>query len=193
MTTHNRLYDGDTFEHKGYTFKVEFPHDSDMREPWKESSGHGNVTGWERRDKLPGERVLVTEDRAYGAKRFYDFAGAVKTARKDGWGCKHSTGETVDGKFVFTSGHATKGELALCAAECDYDYLRRWCNDDWTYINVHVTLLDDDGDETDTDEWLGGVEDSDNGDYRGECAREMADEIVSRLEVAQPDAVLSEN
>lgn len=183
------LLDGDTFKHRGYTFKVEFPYDTDMREPWSEADGHGTVSDWRSKDsKAPGERVLCTD---HGRARFYDFAGAVKTARKDKWGCKHS--KMVDGTFV--SGHDTPGTLAACAAESDFQYLKDWCEDRWHYLDVHVTLMknEDEEDERNIDKWLGGVEDSDNGKHATEVAYELADEIIAHIEVDPPHAHLSEN
>lgn len=197
--TRQTIHDGDEFTHKGYTFKLTIDRDDYMGEPWKESDGHGTVSDW-RRDvdsmpsKAPGERVLV-RDRS--SARYYDFAAAVKTARKDGWGCKHSYTYNV-GRYVFVSGHATAGELAQCAAECDYDRMRRWCTDDWWWVTARVDLMDVEesvrtltspSGEYDT---LSGIE-SDAGAYFDDVARELADQIVARIEVDTPDVQLSEN
>ena len=79
------FHDGETFDFtvNGKTYTATIEHDENHGAPWDECDGHGEVTDWEWRDKLPGELVL-SEDRH--AKRFYDFAGAVKLARRDGWG-----------------------------------------------------------------------------------------------------------
>lgn len=191
------LSSGDTFERKGYTFKVTLERDDCLGAPWEEHDGHGTVSKWRTShkvgaDKAPGERVLHRDRNSY---RLYDFAGAVETARKDGWGCKHSYSYDL-GARVFVSGHRTAGELAHCAAECDYDRLRRWCQDDWYWCTIVVTLIEFDEDdrevETDETETLGGVE-SDSGAYLTSTAHELADEIISRLEVEDPDVVRSEN
>jgi hypothetical protein len=188
---------GDTFEYRGYTFKITIDRDDHMGEPWKEHDGHGTVSDWRRSDKIgadkaPGERVLVSDRHSY---RLYDFAAAVQTARKDGWGCKHSYAYNV-GRYVFVSGHKTAGELAACAAECDYERMRRWCNDGWYWCTVSVRLIEFDEDdqevETDETESLSGIE-SDSGAYLGDVARELAGEIISRLEVDDPDVQRSEN
>lgn len=78
-------YAGETItcEVDGFTATATLHFDGDHGAPWEEECGHGPVSDWTRRDKLPGEFVL-NEDR--GSKRFYDFAGAVKIARRDGWG-----------------------------------------------------------------------------------------------------------
>jgi hypothetical protein len=77
------LYDGDTFEHEGLTFKVRFENDDDAEAPWERSDGHGVVSEWTRRDKRPGERVL-SSDR--NLKRYYDVQQSTQTAKRDGWG-----------------------------------------------------------------------------------------------------------
>lgn len=191
--TSKHLYDGDTFEHRGHTFRVTFPQDEDAGTPWDNCDGHGPVSDWTTRDKAPGERVLVSDRHS---KRYYDVREATIIARRDGWGCKHVTplvdGETTEKTWRERSGHATKGEMIACAVDCDFEYLRRWCADLWSYVSVIVTLLDEGGEETDESESLGGVE-SEPSEYLEETARELADEILSRVEVDEPNVQLSEN
>lgn len=95
--------------------------------PWEQCDGHGPVSEWTARDKRPGERVLC-EDRP--SKRFYDFAEAVRIAKRDGWDTQ-------------PYGTGTANERAARAAEADYKFLRSWCNDDWRYIGVAVTVTRD--------------------------------------------------
>ena len=72
-----------TIVYRGYELKAEVVPDEDMGPPWKEHDGHGPVSEWRSgSSKRPGERILC-EDR--GHCRFYDFAEAVKIARKDKW------------------------------------------------------------------------------------------------------------
>lgn len=171
------MYDGDTFEHKGRTFRVTFPHDDSMQEPWKEHDGHGIVSDWTTRDKGPGERVLVADQHH---RRYYDFAETLKLARKDGWGVK-------DGK---REGETDRAYTAR-AVEEDFEFLRAWCADEWTWIGVVVTLLED-GEPTTEVESLWGIE-SNAGEYLETVARELADEIMARVEVETPQAQVSEN
>lgn len=185
----DKLYNGDTFERGAYTFKVEYERDEDMGEPWEEHDGHGVVSEWTTRDKAPGERVLVA-DRSH--RRYYDVQASTKLARKDGWGCRHTTATEVDGVRVVNSGHATRGEAIACAVESDFEYLRAWCNDEWAWTSVLVTLLDEDGKSTDIRESLSGI-DGDHGDYLTTVAYELADEIIARIEVETPDVLVSEN
>ena len=156
------LYDGETFEHEGLTFRVNFEPDSDAGEPWSREDGHGEVSDWTSRDKQPGERILCSDR---GRKRYYDFAGAVKLARKDGWDAPPYGGKP--------------GERAARAANADFERMQAWCNDQWSYVGVVVTLLDTDGDPTRETESLWGVES--DGDYSSECARELAGEIATRI------------
>ncbi len=154
----------------GYTVRVQIDVDLDAGTPWENCDGHGPVSGWERRNKLPGELILC-EDR--GSKRFYDFAAAVKIARRDAWDTKpYNTG--------------TAGERAHRAVMADYEYLRRWCNYQWRYIGVIVTLYRH-GAEVSTDS-LWGVED-DGGSWRETAARLVNDAIAADTRVAFVDYV----
>lgn len=148
-----------------FTFKIEFHDDNADGPPWTRSDGHGAVSDWERRSKRPGELVLV-EDR--GFKRFYEFQGACKIARREGWNTEPFD---IEGE--------TKGQRAARAARADYEYLRQWCNDVWSYVGVVVTLLDDDGNETDVDASLWGVETYK--DYHHQVALELANELIGEF------------
>ena len=150
-----------TITRHGLTFRVTIEHDTDHGAPWENEDGHGPVTDWEHRDKRPGELVLDSDGRA---KRFYDFAEACRIAQRDGWDAPpYKTG--------------TARQRAARAARADFDYLRAWCRDDWHYVGVIVTLLDEDGDEVDSAS-LWGVEDSDSA-YVDEVAADLADELAA--------------
>lgn len=147
---------------KTLTFSVKFEDDTDAGEPWANSDGHGTVTEWERRDKKPGELVL-NSDR--GSKRFYDFAGACRTALAEGWDAA-----------PYNDGSETKRQQAAKAARADYEYLREWCADLWHYVGVIVTLLDDEGEETEVRDSVWSVEARDG--FHHEQARLLADELA---------------
>ena len=143
---------------QGYSVRVRVDYDEDIGPPWKWSDGHGPVSDWRSKEsKAPGERIL-SEDR--GSARFYDFAEAVKLARKDGWG-----GEG-----------ATAGERAAHAAERDFEYLRGWCTDQWHYIVVGVEVSRN-GAVLETD-YCGGIEDLN--DYWREHAAEHARYVIEQ-------------
>jgi hypothetical protein len=167
-----------TFDHRGHTFRLRTERDECISEPWKEFDGHGIVSEWTSRSKSPGERVLVADRNRY---IYYDVAESLKIAKRDKWG-------TADGQREGESVRAYRAR----AVEADFEFCRGWATDEWCYVSVGVTLLDDDGDETDETEWLGGVE-SNSEAYIEEIGRELADEILSRVEVDEPNAVLSEN
>lgn len=144
-----------------FTFAVKFERDDDAGAPWDNFDGHGPVTDWETREKRPGELVLNRDGRAC---RFYDYAEAVRIAKRDGWNSPpYETDESL-------------GQRAARAARADYEYLRAWCADEWGYVGVIVTLLDDAGEPTEVEDALWGVETF--GDYHHETARQIADELA---------------
>ena len=145
---------------KGYTAQIEIERDEHMGEPWKEHDGHGNVTEWVTRDKRPGERLLCS-DRSQ--KRFYDYQGAIEKARAEGWDAPpYSTG--------------TKGEQAVRAVNADFELLRAWCNDEWYWCGVIVTVCKN-GVTIGTDS-LWGIESC--GDYWQEIGTDMAHGIMEQ-------------
>jgi hypothetical protein len=133
--------------------------DEDVGPPWEEHDGHGIVSGWTRRDKAPGEIVLASDAGRY---RYYDFAGSVKIARRDGWG--------ADG--------VTKGERAHRAALADYRRLKDWCEDRWRWIGVVVEVERCGRIKKDS---LWGIES--DGDYWREVAAELANGMLDAAEM----------
>lgn len=150
-----RYSDGDIIARDGVRFRVAIERDEDAPPPWEWYDGHGSVSNWTSREKRPGELILIRDQGSY---RYYDFQEAVKIARREGWGgCK--------GNFP------TRRAKAAAAARANYEFLRRWCNDDWEWVWVSVTPFYPDGDENDDlMESCGGVC-SDDSDY-------MVDELI---------------
>lgn len=183
------LYDGDTFEYRGYNFRVDLRRDDAIGEPWKEYDGHGVVSEWTSRAKRPGERVLA-EDRS--RKIFYDIERTIAIARRDGWGVRRPGTDGTSRDDYKPLPNETKRAYVARAVDADFDFLRGFVTDQWWYVSVGVVLLDEDEDETDERAYLGGVE-SNAGAYLDDVAFELADEILSRVEVDDPDVVLSEN
>ena len=147
----------------GFTLKLTAEHDSDHGAPWEECDGHGPVSEWSQRDKRPGERVLCSDRHS---KRFYDFAEAVRIAKRDGWDAPpYKTG--------------TKGEQAVRAVEADFEYLQDWCENRWGYLVLGCALHDADGHEIASD-YLGGVESC--GDYWREELLGMANTLLEQHE-----------
>ncbi len=145
---------------RGYSAHIEIFQDDAMREPWIEHDGHGVISEWESRDKLPGERILCSDR---GMHRFYDIQETIKIAKHDGWDAP-----------PYKQG--TKGEQAARAVEADFRNLRAWCNDEWTWVVIHVTVSHD-GCEV-GDEYVGGVESY--GDYWQEEGERMARYIMEQ-------------
>lgn len=169
-----RLYDGDTFTLRGYTFRFKTERDEFMGAPWEEHDGHGPVSAWTTREKGPGERVLAAA--RHGRRRYYDFAEAVRIARRDGWG------PPVPGE--------SKRQQAARAVEEDFEYCRSWAADEWEWLGVVVTLEGEGRDERES-RW--GIESLSDPAYFVEVAYELAGEILSRVEVDEPDVQVSEN
>lgn len=156
----SEVYPGETItaEHDGFTFTATVHRDDDMGPPWQEHDGHGEVTGWVQREKGPGE-LLLNEDG--GSRRFYDFAGACRIARRDGWGAKGDEG-------------MTPRQRAAHAARADFEYLRAWCADEWCWVGVAVTVSRDGVDLVDDyAAALWGI-DSTSGDHITATANELA-------------------
>lgn len=139
-----------------YRTEIELERDDTMGEPWLEHDGHGPVSEWTTRDKEPGERVLCA-DRSM--KRYYDYAGAIEMAKREGWDAPPYTG--------------TKGERAARAVERDYEYLRAWCEDRWYWVGVIVKVYRDD--ELVGHDSLWGIDDE---KYAHEEGERMAQYII---------------
>jgi hypothetical protein len=176
----NDAYRTEIIEHNGYSFRAEYSTDVMCETPWEWADGHGTVSDWTQRDKRPGEVVLCS-DRS--SKRYYDMQGAIKTAKAEGWGYDYDSVLPTD----------TPGQKAVKAAQNDFNYLKAWCNNDWWYSCLHVSLLDPDGEDLeDYDDYLGGVED---GYYRNtgdQYALEMASGILTRYERDQDAELVNE-
>lgn len=201
------FYPGETFDFKiGQTeYTATIHSDDSMGEPWKEHDGHGEVSDWTTRAKLPGEMVLSEDGRS---KRFYDFAEACKTARRDGWGWL--PGEMVVDRFAhsgkrkwraFVAGrldltvYAPDKNAAIAAlyalhkstmsprayaagaAMRDFERLRDWCDDRWQWIGISVRKSTD-CDCCGESQSLWGIE-SDCGEYALETAKELAEELAA--------------
>jgi hypothetical protein len=179
---------GDTIEstrdEHGRFLRATIEHDPDMGEPWKEHDGHGVVSDWRKvTTKAPGERVLYESER--GRVLFYDVQESMKIAKRDGWGCAH-----VGAHLAGNSIHKTPGEMRACAVNRDFEALRAWCRDEWTWCGVVVSLHQECDDDTiDLDPCvasLWGIDlnypDSDNA-YLLEVANDLAAEAKTTRRV----------
>lgn len=140
------VLDSSTIEAHGLTFKVEIKQDNDSGKPWAECEGFGPVREAEKGyydrylTKKPGERVLHLGDRNCYSW-VYDWQGATALAKRDGWGV--SPEHRPDNWDALTA----KQQRGI-AVQRDFDFLKAWCDEDWVWSGVCVTLLieDEDGD-----------------------------------------------
>lgn len=151
----------DTIEIDGFDLSIRLLPDDGMGPPWEAHDGHGPVTDWTDRDKLPGELILSTDGRY---RRYYDIAAATRTARADGWGCERGQ---LEGESA--------GAYAYRAARADFDRLKAWCDDQWGWIGV-VVVVKRQGVELGR-AGLWGIED-DAGGYLVEVANNLIDEAM---------------
>lgn len=190
----------------GFTLTAQIEHDSYHGAPWEECDGHGPVSEWTTRAKLPGELVLASDRQS---KRYYDFADACRIARRDGWGFMPHKLEIVPddpnrAPYTACGGRVTAGpftaydpenfnraiasiyaqhratmtarQYAAAAAMADFERLRAWCNDQWSYVGVIVTASRNGIDLGRASLW--GIE-SDAGDYLLTVANELADDAIA--------------
>ena len=177
--------DSITCEVDGFKCTATIYRDYDIGEPWKEHDGHGPVSEWTTRDKEPGERVLASDRMGNGRRLFYDFAAAVKLARLDGWGLPNDEGKDL-----------TPGQIAERAAEKDFERLKAWCDDEWHWAGIAVTVSRDGVELTDQyDHALWGIDGNwkgESSDYLTEVANDLLDDALEaakrRLDSLMNDA-----
>jgi hypothetical protein len=160
-------YDTRTIELEARSFRVEMFNDDGMGKPWNEEDGHGPVSDWTRRNKKPGEIVLAVDRES---RLFYDFAEAVRIARRDGWNCK---------PYI----HPSKGAQAAAAALADFKRLRDWYDGQWGWCGMVVTMLDEDGEPTDITASLWGLC-SDDDEHLDHAAYELAAECKAQAQAS---------
>lgn len=148
-------------ESEGFHLSAIVERDDYYGAPWEEHDGHGPVSEWTTRAKLPGEMVINRDGNSY---RYYDYAEACKIARRDGWNAKPYD---VEGE--------TPRQRAAKAAMADYQHLKGWCDNDWFWCSVIVTASRD-GVELGAAA-LSGIE-SEASDYLREVANEIAGEAI---------------
>ncbi|MQR02341.1 hypothetical protein [Glaciimonas soli] len=168
MSRHIDIADGDIITKGGLRFRINITRDDSAALPWIDCEGHGVVSDWTSRDKRPGERILCT---SYGgaSHRFYDVATSMKIARRDKW----SSGEWLPNP-------ATVGMERARTVEKDFEYLRAWCNDEWHYVGISVTLLSNsDNAITNYNYVLRGIE-SNSDDYLQQVTHDFMDEMIKQ-------------
>jgi hypothetical protein len=173
--------DGDSIETEkdGFRIVATIHHDANADAPWTDCC-HGEVTDWVRRGKNAGEKVL---NESCGSYRYYDFQGTIKRAKSEAWGCSDTEG-------------LTPKQIATKAVERDYEALKAWCNDEWFYCGVVLSVFKDDIEIEDHAASLWRIEanypGSDNS-YLTDVANELLDDALSvaRSELERMQKVLS--
>lgn len=195
----------DTIKHNGKEYTVTVEHDDDAGPPWIDCDGHGDVSDWTTRAKLPGELILSENG---SRKRYYDFASACNMARDESWGFlpgkvvvdrfAHSgkrkfrawivngTAEQVaygndvnaarKALYVKYRATMTARQYAAGAAMSDFKHLKAWCDDEWSYWIVTVRHKGD-CECCGESESLCGVGCEYGDGYIMEVARELAEQL----------------
>jgi hypothetical protein len=174
------MYDGQIVEKGGLRFRINIEFDDDADAPWENDDGTGIVPNWTVRDKRPGERILNTD---HGSKRFYDFAGTMEKARAEGWGLSP---ERI-AQWTLKAGQApTPSQIIEAAVEADFERLRRWCSEQWWYVGVIVTQIDE-NDEPKEPDYLHAIWCMESDDEAGheEYANEYMDQIIAERKEAE--------
>jgi len=170
-----------TKEISGYRITVSTHYDDYMGPPWKEHDGHGPVSDWQTYNptcgissKAPGERVL----HSYGSSaRFYNFAEAVKIAKRDGWWISDDAKSRLADRLKKPVNSLTKGEIVTEAVNRDFTYLQDWCNDKWRWLGYTTKIIAPDGATHEGDSCWG----FDNEDYMISVAWSNAESFVADL------------
>ena len=177
FTTHFDAYvcDGDeiTCEKGGFEVTASVQRDNDMGPPWKEHDGHGVVSDWRpKNSKRPGERIMC-EDR--GSCRFYDWAASIKIAKRDGWDAE-------------PYGVGTKGERAVRAVQRDFESMKSWCENEWHWCGVVLSVSKGNVEILDHAASLWGIEcnhPNGNNNHLMDVANELLDEAITNAEEAK--------
>lgn len=159
---------GDTItcEVEGFEITARIEQDTDSGSPWDEEDGHGLISDWTSRSKRPGERVLHEERGSY---RYYDIQASMAKAIREGWDCE-----------LF--GQGTPRERAARAVERDFKAMRAWCNDEWYYCGVVLSVAKNGYTLDEHAASLWGIElnypGSENNDYLTEVANDLLGEAL---------------
>lgn len=181
MSAPMRLFDNDIFYYLGKKFVVRFPLDPSNEPPWERGDGYGPVrqTTFESY-KRPGERPMNKTGRR--DRYLYDWEAATVQAKREGWGLSDAD---LDALRKRLGREPTKKQIRREAVQKDFEFLAGWVNDEWTFIGVEVTLVEDKDFDNDHDEasglWpsnaLWGIE-SCSEDYIVEVATDLASEVL---------------
>lgn len=152
----------------GSTVEARMEYDENSFLPWEMGDCNGVVSDWRDVDsKRPGERILCGRGRGGNSERvrFYDVPATMEKQK------------TVWGEATPRDGE-TQRQANARAIEEDFQYLRAFCEDRWSYCGVILKHTKSDGYEKDGIASLWGVEYGDRCDdnYPTTVANELLDE-----------------
>lgn len=198
-----------------FTVKARIVRDEDSGPPWENCDGHGPVSEWRPKDsKRPGEVVLHEyrgscrfydwQDAMKLAKRDgWGFLPHKLTIEKDGKGDKYPCGgratagpytaydaedfnRAISDVYRQHKATMTAGQYAEEAVKRDFEYLRRWCCDEWCYVGVVLDVYRGSVEVASYAASLWGIDANagDDNDYLTEVANELLDEALDVAEEA---------
>lgn len=182
--SNNQVYPGESFtvESNGRTYQVTIEQDDTGDAPWERSCGmievdrvshnYGTYCG---PSKKPSEYVFHRGNR--GCYSYVvDMRRAIETALIESWGISPATQSGVE---MARGRPMTKREIAVYAVNQNIEFMRGWCADEWAYVGVCVSLLNDEGEPTgEYDAALWGIE-SISGDYINDS---VIPELIAEIE-----------
>lgn len=102
------------------------------------------------------------------------------TTRRDGWGLHPREIEKLATRL---GRNPTKKEITAEAVEHDFEYLRRWCNDDWYWCGYVVKI-----DGTDYHESLWGIDSDSQKEFEEEAIEQAKAWLDNELSAEQDAA-----
>lgn len=195
----------ETITRNGFTLAITIEPDYDHGAPWDECDGHGPVSDWTTRDKAPGELELASDHGSkrfydyaeacriarrdgWGSLHPYSlstrYVRGAWEATATAYGKPDLIARRKDINAAIRDVYAqrraqfpTARAYHTNAAMADFDYLRRWCNDQWAYCGVIVSASRNGIELGQASVW--GVEDS-NSDYLLSTANELIEETIEQ-------------
>lgn len=135
------------FFYKGHYFRASIVDDDSLGAPWDEQPELIDIVSeWTGREQLPRE-WLIEQDR--NDSRFYDHEAAVHVARRDGWTLTECQKVELLKRLNLTDQNRrhmgeglTDDDVTREAVARNFEWCRAYGNNEWSYVRVHVALLD---------------------------------------------------
>lgn len=160
------------FTHEGFDFTMEIVDDNDHEPPWDDGDGDGRgiVSDWRSfESKRPGE-VLLHRDRR--SCRFYNWEATIAKAALEDWGLCDADEAALAKKL---KRKPTRKQIIAESVRRDFEHMRGWCNDEWRYVGVVVTVNFETDGGAESSLW--GIENSDSA-FITETRNELAHDLL---------------